>query len=58
VIMSFSFVISMLSFCFADLSDDESGVLKPPSTNLWSSMCDLSFSNVSFTNVGVLTFGL
>ena len=34
----------------------EIGVWKSPTINLWGSMCDLSFSNASFTNVGAIVF--
>jgi hypothetical protein len=45
--MSISFIVSLFSFCLDVLSIDESGMLKSPTINVWSSMCDLSFSNVS-----------
>jgi hypothetical protein len=32
-------------------------VLKSPTINLGGSMCDLSFSNVFFTNMSALVFG-
>ena len=32
-------------------------MLKSLTINVWGSMCNLSFSNVSFTNVGALVFG-
>jgi hypothetical protein len=32
-------------------------VLKSPTTIVWFSMCDLSFSKVSFKNVGAFAFG-
>ena len=54
-ITSFSFIISLFCFSLNDLSTGESGV-KSPTTNVWVSMCDLNFSNVSFTNVGALAF--
>jgi len=31
-------------------------VLKCPTIHVWDSMCNLSFSNVSFKNVSVLAF--
>ena len=34
-----------------------SGVLKFPSINVWVSMYDLCFSNISFTNVDNLIWG-
>ena len=44
---SVSFIISLFSFCLDNLSTGES----------WGGlMCNLSFSNVSFTNVGALAF--
>jgi hypothetical protein len=39
------------------LSIDESGVLKTFTINLWGSMYNFSFSNVSFINVDALVFG-
>ena len=54
--MSVSSIISVFSFCLDDLSISKSGVLKSPTINVWSPMCDLSFRNVSFTNVGALPF--
>ena len=53
-ITSFSFTVSLFSFCFHDLSIGQSGVLK--STTIIVSV--LSFSSISFTNVGDLAFGL
>ncbi|KAL6042592.1 hypothetical protein STEG23_023915, partial [Scotinomys teguina] len=41
------------SFNMVDLSIGESGVLKSPTINVWGLMYDLSFSNVSFTYVGI-----
>ena len=35
----------------------ERWVLKFPTIDGWGSMCHLSFSNISFTNVGALVFG-
>lgn len=55
--MSLSFIISLFSFCLDDLSNSESSVLKSPTINVKGSICNLSFSNVSFTNVGTLVFG-
>jgi hypothetical protein len=54
--MLVSFIISLFSFHPNDLLIGESGVLKLP-TLMWGSMCHLSFSNVSFRNVGALAFG-
>jgi hypothetical protein len=48
--MSVGFIISLIRFCQDDLSIGECGVLKSPTINVWNSMGDLSFSNVSFTN--------
>jgi hypothetical protein len=55
--MSVNFIISLLSFCLDDLSNSENGVLKSPTSNVWGLMCDLSFSNIYFTNVHALVFG-
>jgi len=56
--MSVSFLISLFSFCLDELfSIVENGVLKSPTTILWVFMYDLSFNNVSFTNVGALLNG-
>ena len=55
--MPVSSFISLLSFCLADLSSGDSGVLKSPNISVWGLLCDLRFSNVSFTNMRVLVFG-
>ena len=47
----------LFSFCFQDLSIDESGVLKFSTIIVYGAMCALSFSIVSFMNVVVLAFG-
>jgi hypothetical protein len=47
----------VFNFCLNDLSIGENGVLKSPNVNVWGFMYDLSFSNVSFTNVVALAFG-
>jgi hypothetical protein len=57
-ITSVSFTVSLFTFCFHDLSIDESGVLKSPTIIVWSVICGLSFSKVSFMNVGALAFGV
>ena len=49
--------MSLLSFCFYDLSIDESGVMKSPTIIVCCAMCALSFSKVSFMNVDTLAFG-
>ena len=49
---SVSSLISLLSFYLVNLSIGESGVLKSLTINVCSLMCDLNFSNVSFTYVG------
>ena len=49
--------MSLFCFCFNDLSIAESGVLKPPTIIVWGAMCALSFSKVSFMNVGAFAFG-
>jgi hypothetical protein len=49
--------VSLFSFCFHDLSIDESRLLKSPTIIVWGVMCALSFSNASFMTVGALAFG-
>ena len=48
--------MSLFSFYFYDLSIDESGMLKSPTIIVWSTMCALSFSKVSFMNMVALAF--
>ena len=55
-IISVTFTLSLFSFCFHDLSIDESGVLKSPTIIVCGAMCALSFTNISFTNVSALAF--
>ena len=43
--------MSLFSFCFHDLSIDESDVLKSPTIIMWGAMCALSFTKVSLMNV-------
>ena len=43
-------------FCLVDRSIGGSGVLKSPAMNVWCLMSNLTFSNVSFTNMGALVF--
>ena len=50
--------MSLFSLCFHDLSIAESVVLKSPTITVWGAMCALSFSKVSFMNVGALVFGV
>lgn len=47
---------SLLSFYLVDLSTGECGYLSRP-INSWSLMCSLTFSNVSFRNVGAPHLG-
>ena len=54
---SVSSLISLLNFYLFDLSIGERGVLKSPMISVWGLMCDLNFSNVSFTYVGALVLG-
>ena len=49
--------MSLFSFCFQDLSIDESGELKSPTNIVLGAMCALSFNKVSFMNVGGLALG-
>ena len=46
----------LFSFCFHDLSIAESEVLKSCTIIVWGVICSLSFSKVSFMNVGALVF--
>lgn len=55
--MSIIFIVSLFSFNLDVLSIGESGLLKFPTISVWSLMCGLSYSNVSFTNVGAPVFG-
>jgi hypothetical protein len=54
-ITSVSLTVSLFSLRFYDLSIDESGVLKSPTIIVCGA---LSFSKVSFMNVGALSFGV
>ena len=56
-ITSVTFTVFLFSLCFQDLFIDESGVLKSPTIIACGVMCALSFSKVSFINVGALEFG-
>jgi hypothetical protein len=49
--------VSLFSFCFNYLSIGESGLLKSLTIIVRGSMCILSFSKVSFMNLGALAFG-
>jgi hypothetical protein len=49
--------VFLFSFCFQDLSIDDSGGLESPTIIVWGTMCALSFSKVPFMNVGALAFG-
>ena len=49
--------MSLFSFCFQDLSIDESGVLKSPTIIVGGATCALSFIKVSIMNVAALVFG-
>ena len=53
-ITSVSFTVTLLSFCFHDLSIAENGVLKSPTIIVWGAICALTFSKVSFMNVDSL----
>ena len=55
-ITSVSFHGSLFSFCFQDLSIDEIRALKSPTIIVCDAMCVLSFSKVSFMNVGAHAF--
>ena len=56
-IMSLSYIISLYVYILDVLSIGESGGQQFPTINVWGSMYNLNFSNVSFTNVGALVFG-
>ena len=56
-ITSLSFTVSLFISCLNDLSIGEREVLKYTSTVVWGSMCVLTFSNISFMNMGALAFG-
>ena len=56
-INSASFSAFLFSFCFHDLSIDESGVMRSPTIIVWGAMYFLSFSRVSFMKMGALVFG-
>ena len=49
--------MTLFSLCFYDLSIDESGMLKSTTIIVCGAMCALSFSKVTFVNVGALEFG-
>ena len=49
--------MSLFSFCFHDLSIDESGLLKSPNIIVYGAMRALSFTKVSLMNVAALAFG-
>jgi hypothetical protein len=49
--------VSLFTFCFHDLSIDESGELKPLTIIVCCAMCALSFSKVTLMNVDALAFG-
>ena len=51
------FTVSLFSFCFHYLSIAEGGMLKSPMLLCGGVMCAMSFSKVSFMNVGSLAFG-
>ena len=55
--MSISFIISLFCFYLDALSISEIKVLKPLPINVWGSIWDLIFSNVSVTNMCVLVIG-
>ena len=48
--------MSLLIFCFQDLSIGESWVLKSPTIIVCGVMCALSFNKVSLMNVAALAF--
>jgi hypothetical protein len=54
---SLSSTMSLFSFCFNALSIVENRLLKSPTIIVSGSMCVLSFSKVSYMNVGALALG-
>jgi hypothetical protein len=50
------FNVYLFSFCFQDLSIDESELLKSLTIIVWGAMCVLSFTEVSLLNVGTFAF--
>jgi hypothetical protein len=50
------FTVSLFSFCFHDLSINESVVFKSPTILEYSSMCALILSKLSFLNGDALAF--
>ena len=51
-----SLTVFLFSFCFHDLSIDESGVLRSSIIIVWGAVYFLSFTMVSFMNMGTLVF--
>ena len=49
--------MSLFSFCFQDLSIDESEILKSPNIIVYHAMCALRFTIDSLMNVDALAFG-
>ena len=56
-VTSVSFIITLFSFCLDNLSFGESWMLNSSTINICGSRCSFSFTNLSFTNMGVLVFG-
>ena len=50
-ITSVSFTVSLFSFCFQDLSIDESGVLKSPTIIAWGAAISCKQNSYLFTGV-------
>jgi hypothetical protein len=57
VIISISFMVSLFSFYFSDLSIGDNGVLKSPTIIVCGSLCVWNFNKISFMTVGALAFG-
>jgi hypothetical protein len=53
-----SFNVSLFSFCFQEVSNDESEVLKSPSIIVCGKMCALSFTSFFNFKVIALAFGV
>ena len=55
--MPVNFIYFSVQVCLDDLSISQTPVLKSPTINICSLICDLNFSNVCFSSMGALLFG-